>query len=107
MLLVIFVYILNSMLLKQLETTSSGSKTVSWIIIGVMAAVMIADLALSSYVSISSKYWNFDFALTMITARAFSLTVDILWLISVIISAAFSLSNVSALRSRRLPGGVS
>ena len=31
MLLVIFVYILNSMLLKQLETTSSGSKTVSWL----------------------------------------------------------------------------
>ncbi|CAN9421432.1 unnamed protein product [Alternaria sp. RS040] len=105
MLLVIFVYILNSMLLKQLETTSSGSKTVSWIIIGVMAAVMIADLALSSYVSISSKYWNFDFALTMVTAQALSLTVDILWLISVIVSAAFSLSNVSALRSRRLPGG--
>jgi hypothetical protein len=30
-----------------------------------------------------------------------------LWLISVVTSAAFSLSNISALRSRRLPGGVS
>jgi hypothetical protein len=109
-LLAVFVYILNAMLLKQLQISSSGSKTVSWIVIGVMAAIMIADQALSGYVSsMSSKDWDyrFDFALTILTAQAFSLTADVLWLISVIISATFTLSNISALRSRRLPGGVS
>ncbi|KAL1794222.1 hypothetical protein ACET3X_007643 [Alternaria dauci] len=104
-LLVTFVYVLNSMLLRQLKNSSSGPKIVSWILIGVMAAVMVADLAFSSYISTSSKYWDFDFALTILIARAFSLTADILWMISVIISAAFSLSSISALRSRRLPGG--
>jgi hypothetical protein len=106
-LIVAFAYILNSMLLKQLQITSSGSKTVFRIIIGVMAVAMIADLALSSYVTTSNKYYDFDYGLLILTSYGLSLTVYILWLISVIISAAFSLSNISALRSRRLPGGVS
>ncbi|KAG9186074.1 hypothetical protein G6011_02630 [Alternaria panax] len=105
LLLVVFAYILNSMLLKQLEISSSGSKTVFQIVVGVMATVIIADLALSNYVNTSSRKWDFDFVLTLLAARAFSLTANTLWLISVTISAAFSLSNISALRSRRLPGG--
>jgi hypothetical protein len=105
MLLFVFVYVLNSMLLKQLGI--SGSKTVLLIVIGVMFAVTVADISLDSYVLLTNDFLGGGLALAAVVSQGLSLTLEILWMVSVIISAAVSLSNISALRSRSLPGGVS
>jgi len=106
-LLFVFVYVLNSMLHKQFGNMSSGSKTVLLITIGVAYAVILADVIMFAYVALAdnSLESNWDFAL--LVSNGLDLAYDIVWMIVVIISAAMSLSNVSALRSRRLPGGVS
>jgi len=106
-LLCVFVYVLNSMLHKQFGNMSSGSKTVLLITIGVAFAVILADVSMFAYVALADNSLdsNWDFAL--LVSNGLDLACDIVWLIVVIISAAMSLSNVSALRSRRLPGGVS
>lgn len=106
-LLFVFVYVLNSMLHKQFGNMSSGSKTVLLITIGVAFAVILADVSMFAYVALAdnSLESNWDFAL--LVSNGLDLAYDIVWMIVVIISAAMSLSNVSALRSRRLPGGVS
>ncbi|KAI4640086.1 hypothetical protein J4E93_008886 [Alternaria ventricosa] len=104
-LLFVFVYVLNSMLHKQFGNMSSGSKTVLLITIGVAFAVILADVVMYSYVALAdnSLESNWDFA--VLVSNGLDLAYDIVWMIVVIISAAMSLSNVSALRSRRLPGG--
>jgi hypothetical protein len=106
-LLFVFVYVLNSMLLKQLGISSSGSKTVLLIVIGVMFAVTVADMSLDSYVTLTDDFLGGELALAAFASQGLSLTLEVLWMISVIISAAVSLSNISTLRSRSLPGGVS
>jgi hypothetical protein len=105
-LLIIIVYILNFMLFKQLESSFSGTKTVLRIIVGVMFAVIVADMVLVNYLFSRNGYLDNDLVFLTLASQGLSLTRDVLWLLSIIISAAISLSNISAMRSRRLPGGV-
>jgi uncharacterized integral membrane protein len=106
-LLIVIVYILNSMLFKQLESSSSWTKTVLRIIVGVMFAVIVADMVLFNYIFSRSDYPDYDLVFLSHALDGLSLTLDVLWLISIVVSAAISLSKISAMRPRRLPGGVS
>ncbi|KAI4947317.1 hypothetical protein J4E91_006669 [Alternaria rosae] len=62
-------------------------------------------MALDCHVTVSDSYLGTEVALEATISQGLELACDILWMISVIIAAAVSLSNISALRSRRLPGG--
>ncbi|RAR05032.1 hypothetical protein DDE83_007566 [Stemphylium lycopersici] len=100
-------YKLNNMLRKQLGAVGMIYKAVPLALLGIMAALFVAQLALSSYVSVgmNSYYYHDNLAsIAMITYRLRIATM-VVYLVMVLISAVLAGMTISALRTRRLPAG--
>ena len=109
-LLFVVVYKLNNMIRKQLGAVGMIYKTVPLALLGIMAALFIAELALASYVSVgmNNDYYYYDnLASIAIVTYRLRLAIMVVYLVMVLISAVLAGMTISALRTRRLPGGVS
>lgn len=105
----IVVYVLNTLLRQELGGAIAIYKVICLAITGVMLALACADAGISSY-----NDWTMSSAGYEANAEAIEypwlhllLAEYVLLLVGVLVSGALSLMTIFALRSRRLPGGVS
>lgn len=109
LLLCVVVYILNTMLREHLGGMTRVYKVIYIAILGFMFALTVAQIGLSSYNLWTQTNAGYDANAEPVIYPAEGLRIAyiVLYLVSVLVSGALSLQAIFAMRSRRLPGGVS
>lgn len=105
-LLFVVLYKLNSMLRSRLGSAVKTVRAILLTTFGIMAALYIAYIALSSYLSSNDLNYYRDEADGLVdTTQKVSLAVRSLYLICVLVSTGLAITTVSSLRRAHISGG--
>lgn len=109
LLLFVVVYVLNTMLREHLGGMTRIYKVIYLVILVFMFALTCGQMGLSSYNlwTQTEDGYDADAEVLIYPAERLRIAYTVFYLLSVLASGAFSLIAIFAMRSRRLPGGVS
>lgn len=106
--LFLVVYQVNILLRKQLGSAVMMFRIICVAMVGVIGALYIASLSISSYLWWETpNMWRDDQWSLQLSSQRLSLAVRALYLLCVIVSAALSTMTLSGLRRAQLAAGVS
>ena len=106
-LLFVVLYQFNYMLRKRLGSVVMTVRSVLLIMFGIIAALYIAYIALTSYLYSNDLYYQRDDGEDLVgPTQKISLAVRALYVVCVLASAGFAAMTISSLRRAHIPSGV-